>query len=85
MEKKRTFSNERIAKLRKHIDFSDIPEITEEQWKTGYLKNWKPVKKSITVRIDLDNLEWLKRNDEKGYQKRMNEVIRWARKNNCPI
>ncbi len=79
-----TFTAERIAELRKNIDFSDIPEITNEDFTEGTLRNWKPMKKAISMRIDLDNLEWLKRKGS-GYQKRMNDVIRWARNNGCPL
>ncbi|MCR5252586.1 MAG: hypothetical protein K6C98_02600 [Treponema sp.] len=43
------------------------------------------VKKSITFRIELDNLSWLQSNGVKGYQSKLNNVIRWARENNCPI
>ncbi len=58
MATKRKISDERIEELKaSSIDLSDIPEITEEMWKTGHLRNWKPAKKSITVRIDFDNLE----------------------------
>lgn len=45
------------------------------------LKNWKPIKKSISLRIDLDNLEWLQGDNPKGYQKRLNCALRWARQN----
>lgn len=68
----------------KDIDVSDIPELTEQDFANGSFKNWKPVKKAISVRIDLDNLEWLKRGGD-GYQKRLNEILRWARNNDCPI
>lgn len=76
------FTTERVEELRKNIDFSDIPEVTD--FSGGEFKNWKPVKKSISLRIDLDNLEWLKQGG-KGYQVRLNEVLRWARLHNCPI
>lgn len=46
---------------------------------------YRPRKKPVTFRIDLDNLIWLKGNSQKGYQTRLNEVIRWARNNGCPI
>lgn len=77
------FTAERIAKLRKNIDFSDIPEI--ENFSDGHLRNWKPIKKPVSFRIDLDNLQWLQSAGVKGYQKKMNEVIRWARQNGCPL
>lgn len=67
------------------IDTGDIPELTAEDFARGHFKNWKPVKKVITVRIDADNLYWLKSQGSKGYQTKMNSVIRWARNNGCPI
>jgi uncharacterized protein (DUF4415 family) len=58
------------------IDFSDIPEITEEQWKTAVRgRFYRPVKQQITARIDADVLDWLK-SKGKGYQSRMNEILR---------
>lgn len=77
---------EKVAEIRaKGINFDDIPELTEEDFARGHFKYWKPVKKSITVRIDLDNLQWLQSEGIKGYQKKMNEVLRWARQNGCPL
>ena len=58
------FTAERIAKLRKNIDFSDIPEI--KNFSGGHLRNWKPAKKAVSFRIDLDNLEWLQSAGAKG-------------------
>ncbi len=78
-----SFTAERIAELRKNMDFSDIPEIKD--FSGGRLRNWKPAKKAVSFRIDLDNLEWLQSEGVKGYQKKMNAVIRWAKQNNCPI
>lgn len=76
---------EKVAEIRaKGINFDDIPELTEEDFARGHFKYWKPVKKSITVRIDLDNLTWLKEAG-KGYQTRLNDVLRWARQNGCPL
>lgn len=77
---------EKVAEIRaKGINFDDIPELTEEDFARGHFKYWKPVKKSITFRIDLDNLFWLQSNGSKGYQTKLNEVIRWARENRCPL
>lgn len=67
------------------INTKDIPEVTEEDFARGKFKYWKPVKKSITFRIDIDNLSWLQSGGVKGYQKKLNEVIRWARENKCPL
>ncbi|WP_083810465.1 BrnA antitoxin family protein [Parasphaerochaeta coccoides] len=43
----------------------------------------KSVKQAISLRIDADNLEWLKRKVG-GYQKRRNAVFGWAWMNGCP-
>lgn len=76
---------EKVAEIRaRGINFDDIPELTEEDFARGHFKYWKPVKKSITVRIDLDNLTWLKEAG-KGYQTRLNEVLRWAKMHGCPL
>ncbi len=75
-----------IASLKKRtIDFSDIPELTNQQAKDLYPKNWKPRKKAVSARIDMDTIDWLKTPGEKGYLQRMNAVLRWARKEGCPI
>ena len=76
----------KAAELRKRgIDYSDIPEITEDEALELYPRNWKPVKQAISVRIDADTLEWLKQPQEAGYQKRLNAALRWARLHGCPI
>jgi uncharacterized protein (DUF4415 family) len=76
-------TKERMAKLEalaarpdSEIDFSDIPELTEEQWKTverGHF--YRPVKRQITARVDADVLAWLK-SQGKGYQSRINAILR---------
>lgn len=76
-------TSNKIEELRKKIDFSDIPEIKD--FSEGHLRNWIPVKKPISFRIDIDNLEWLKSEGDKGYQKRLNGVLRWARLHGCPL
>ena len=67
------------------INTDDIPELTEEDFSRGHFKYWKPVKKSITFRIDIDNLSRLQSEGSKGYQTKLNDVIRWARENKCPV
>jgi uncharacterized protein (DUF4415 family) len=58
------------------IDFSDIPELTEERWKTAERGHfYRPVKRQITARVDADVLEWLK-SQGKGYQSRINAILR---------
>lgn len=59
---------------------SDIPELTAD-WFKGAIKNpfYKPVKKSITVRLDSDTLQWLKEQAEEtgqGYQTLLNAILR---------
>ena len=83
MVSKKTLDEERIKELKaREIDLSDIPEVKD--FSSFQFRNWKPAKKAISFRIDMDNLEWLKQNGE-GYQKRMNDVLRWARQNGCPL
>src|SRR5579863_4584878 len=64
------------AKPDSEIDFSDIPEATEEFWKNAKRGVfYRPTKKSTTVRIDSDVLAWL-RGQGKGYQSRINAILR---------
>jgi uncharacterized protein (DUF4415 family) len=66
-----------------NTDFSDCPPLTEEQlkeFKPSHLRNianYKPIKKTVNVRIDTDILEWL-RSSGRGYQTRMNDILREA-------
>ncbi|GHT95077.1 hypothetical protein AGMMS49545_17400 [Betaproteobacteria bacterium] len=65
------------------VDTSDIPPLNEKFWENAahgrFLKSglFRPMKKSTTVRIDADVLEWLK-NQGKGYQTRVNTILRNA-------
>jgi uncharacterized protein (DUF4415 family) len=76
-------TEERLARLQaladrpdSEIDLSDIPELTEEQWKTAKRGNfYRPVKRQITARVDADVLAWLK-SQGKGYQSRINAILR---------
>lgn len=77
---------EEVAALRnRKIDLSDIPEITEAQASELYMRNWKPRKQAVSVRIDMDILEWLKTPSSEGYQKRLNSVLRWAKQSGCKL
>ncbi len=63
------------------IDCSDIPAITEEAWnraKPVVGRFYRPIKQQVTVRIDADVLAWLKADGKKGYQTRLNKVLREA-------
>jgi uncharacterized protein (DUF4415 family) len=58
------------------IDLSDIPELTEEDWKNAVRgKHYRPVKAQITASLDKDVLAWLK-SEGRGYQTRMNAILR---------
>ena len=61
------------------IDFSDIPPLTEKFWANArpLREVFRPLKNSTTVRLDADILAWLKA-DGKGYQTRMNAILREA-------
>ena len=67
----------------KITDFSDAPVLTEEQmkeFKPSHLRNmanYKPIKKTVNVRLDADVIEWLQ-SGGKGYQTRMNAILREA-------
>jgi uncharacterized protein (DUF4415 family) len=58
------------------IDLTDIPEKLD--WSNAVVgKFYRPVKKSLTIRIDADVLAWVKRQG-KGYQTRINSYLRDA-------
>ena len=58
------------------IDTSDIPELTAEDFKRGVRgKFYRPVKQSVSLRLDADVIAWLKK-DGQGYQTRANQILR---------
>lgn len=58
------------------IDFADIPETAD--WSKAVVgKFYRPIKKSLTIRVDADVLAWL-RGQGKGYQTRINALLRKA-------
>jgi len=82
MKKTRTPKSDRrrkeLAALmpNENIDFSDIPELTEEQFRRASRgRFYRPVKKPVTMRLDSDVIEWLKR-DGPGYQTKANRLLR---------
>lgn len=58
----------------KNVDYSDIPEISDF---SGFIfgKFYRPVKETVTIRLDSDVLRWLKQGG-KGYQSRLNALLR---------
>ena len=67
----------------KNTNFSDAPELTKEQLaqlKPSHYRNmanYKPIKKTVNVRLDADVIEWLQ-SAGRGYQTRMNAILREA-------
>jgi uncharacterized protein (DUF4415 family) len=58
------------------IDLSDVPEMTNEEWKKAERgRFYRPVKQQITARVDADVLAWLKSHG-RGYQTRINAILR---------
>jgi uncharacterized protein (DUF4415 family) len=57
----------------REIDLSDIPEITD--WSNAVRgRFYRPVKKPITIRLDVDVIAWLWAGG-KGYQTRINQTF----------
>jgi uncharacterized protein (DUF4415 family) len=58
------------------IDLTDIPATAD--WSKAVVgKFYRPIKKSLTIRVDADVLAWL-RAQGKGYQTRINALLRKA-------
>jgi uncharacterized protein (DUF4415 family) len=78
-----SITDKRLAEIKafKNTDFSDTPELTDDQLKqlkpSHYrnMENYKPIKKTVNVRLDADVIEWLKSSGA-GYQTRMNAILR---------
>lgn len=69
-----------LEKLKEEdIDLSDLPEVRD--WTGAAVgKFYRPIKKPLTLRLDADVLAWLK-SQGKGYQTRINEILRAAMSN----
>jgi uncharacterized protein (DUF4415 family) len=69
----------RVDSLRdQDIDFSDIPEVTPEMFDKAVIRRGlkdAPPKEQVTVPVDADVIDWF-RSRVKGYEKRINEVLR---------
>ena len=60
------------------IDTSDVPELPAENWSFAKRPGlYRPVKKAVTLRLDVDLVEWFKGHaPEGGYQTEINRVLR---------
>lgn len=66
-----------------NIDYSDIPEITDfSDFVVG--KFYRPVKETVTIRLDSDVIRWLKQGG-KGYQSRLNALLRKEMQTNSSL
>lgn len=76
-EAKSMLTQERIEQLKtlaeQPVDTSDIPELTKDD----FFKMYRPIKKSLSIRLDSDIVAWLK-SYGKGYQSRINSILRNA-------
>ena len=60
------------------VDTSEIAPLDEAFWRAARRNPFfRPVKEQVTVRLDADVLAWL-RAGGRGYQTRLNEVLRAA-------
>ena len=58
------------------VDTSDIPELPAGAWKDAVRgRFYRPLKKAVSLRLDADVIEWLKKDGE-GYQTRANQMLR---------
>ncbi len=79
LSKKQKVTLDRLKTLPdSQIDYSDIPSLTDEQ--LGQMvrrKLYRPMKRAVSVRLDIDVLEWLK-SQGKGYLTQINTILRDA-------
>jgi uncharacterized protein (DUF4415 family) len=81
--KNKGFTKEQMEEITKladlpdeEIDLSDVAETAD--WSGAEIgKFFRPVKQSVTLRLDADVLNWLKEGG-KGYQTRLNDLLRSA-------
>jgi len=60
----------------KQIDYSDASSAKPEEWRGATVgKFYRPIKQQLTLRIDADVVDWFK-NQGRGYQTRINELLR---------
>ncbi len=73
----------RLDRLKdRDIDYSEIPPLDPSFFKKA-IEAWPPAKQQVTVRLDVDVLDWLKLHG-KGYQTRLNRILRAAMEHQTP-
>jgi uncharacterized protein (DUF4415 family) len=73
----------RLDRLKdRDIDYSEIPPLDNSFFKKA-TEAWPPAKQQVTVRLDVDVLDWLKMHG-KGYQTRLNRILRAAMEHEGP-
>ena len=67
-----------IEATEEEIDTDDIPEAPAENWAFARRPGlYRPVKKPVTLRLDVDLVEWFKSHaPDGGYQTEINRVLR---------
>lgn len=80
MKKAPSDSEQQVRALKRmkdsEIDTTDIPELSN--WSEAVVgKFYRPIKKSVTIRLDADVVAWLKSEGD-GYQTRINRILRAA-------
>ena len=64
------------ARSGRKVDTDDIPEAPAESWATAQRgRFFRPRKESISLRVDMDVLDWLRRRGP-GYQTEINRILR---------
>lgn len=69
----------RLAAMKNEdIDYSDIPPLSDEQLAAMVRADqYRPAKRTVTMRVDVDVLEWLKgKSGGAGYQTQLNALLR---------
>jgi uncharacterized protein (DUF4415 family) len=64
------------------IDDSNILPL-DRSFFTKATESWPPTKQQLTIRLDADVLKWLKTYG-RGYQTRINRILRMAMESQCP-
>ncbi|MCF6292976.1 MAG: BrnA antitoxin family protein [Robiginitomaculum sp.] len=63
------------ARKDEDIDFSDIPELDDRFWKNARVV-MPNSKEKVSIRLDKDVLEWFRSQQARGYQSRINAVLK---------